>query len=181
MHSDMPIAPHTGKYIPHCIPNFETYFLSIHLRALLNLSIMFVAADKFYFYFTVPLPSVIVTAPSLQRAGDSLTLECNATVVRSFASRVDVVWRSGSRVLRTVNDALPTLMGSSLVYTDSYTIPELCPCAADQREPYQCEVVINTSPPVMANDSITLNMMQMGKCRHCYIVVLPIYDIACVG
>ena len=46
---------------------------------------------------------------------------------------------------------------NSVSYTDTYTI-SLLSTTDDGRE-YQCEVVINSSPPVMTDDSVTLNVM----------------------
>ena len=103
-----------------------------------------------------------VTAPSNPTVGQSLTQTCSVTAVRGITSRVDILWRSYGTVMRRVNDTSPTMMDNSVVYTDSYTIPRLCMCSADQNEMYQCEVVINTSPLVMATDNVTLNLM--GKC-----------------
>ena len=60
-------------------------------------------------------------------------------------------------VLMRTNDTSPTVMDSSLVYTDTYNISQLS--TDDDGREYQCEVVINTSPLVMANGSITLNVM----------------------
>ena len=50
-------------------------------------------------------------------------------------------------------------MNNSLVYTDSYNISQLS--TTDDGRVIQCEVVINASPPVMATDNITLNVMSM--------------------
>ena len=88
-------------------------------------------------------------------------------VVRGITSRVDIIWsRDGTvmsmtngTVMSTANDTSLTKTDSSVVYTDSYTIPQLCLCTSDQ---YQCEVVINTSPPVMATGNVTLDVM--GEC-----------------
>jgi len=110
----------------------------------------------------VPTPNVIVTASSNPTVGQSLTQICSATAVRGIISRVDIVWSSYDTVVRVVNDTPPIMMDNSLVYTDSYTIPRLCMCSADQDEVYQCEVVINASPPVMATGSVTLDLM--GEC-----------------
>ena len=49
-----------------------------------------------------------------------------------------------------------TTIDSLLVYTDSYTISHLT--TNDDDRVIQCEVVINTSPSIMASDSITLNV-----------------------
>ena len=79
------------------------------------------------------------------------------TAVRGITSRVDIIWRSGSMVLMRTNNTSPTVMDSSLVYTDTYNISQLS--TADDGREYQCEVVINTSPLVMATGSVTLDVM----------------------
>ena len=108
--------------------------------------------------FTVPLPTLSIPVPSPQTVGQSLTLTCSATTVRGITSRVDIIWSRDCEVLMRTNNISPTMMGSSLVFTVNYIIPQLCLYSFDQ-DVYQCEVVINTSPLVMVNDSVTL-----GKC-----------------
>ena len=113
------------------------------------------------FKFTlVPIPFVNVTAPNTQTVGQSLTLQCEVTTVRGITSRVDIVWSSNGAELNRTNSTLPMMMDNSLVYTDSYIISQLS--TTDDGRVIQCEVVINTSPSVMADDSITLNVT--GKC-----------------
>ena len=60
------------------------------------------------------------------------------------------MWSSDGTVLRN------TTVDNSLVYTDSYTISQLN--TTDDGIVIQCEVVINTSPSVLASDSITLDV-----------------------
>ena len=81
------------------------------------------------------------------------------TTVGGVTSRVDIVWSSGSKVLRMINNTTPIIMNSSLVFTDSYTILQLN--TTKHGRVIQCGVVINASPPVMATDSITLDVMGM--------------------
>ena len=107
-----------------------------------------------------PPPSVTVTTPNTQIVGLSLTLECSVTTVRGITSRVDIMWRRASTLLRKTDNLSPTIMISSLLYTDTYTISQLS--TTDDGREYQCEVVINTSPPVMATGSVTLDVM--GEC-----------------
>ena len=107
-------------------------------------------------YILVPTPNVTVIAPNTQTVGQSLTLQCNVTTVRGITSRVDIVWSSNDTVLRRINDTTATTINNSLVYTDSYTISQLS--TTDEGRVIQCEVVINASPLVMANNSITLNV-----------------------
>ena len=73
-----------------------------------------------------------------------------------ITSRVDIVWSSGSTVLRRMNDTTATTINNSLVYTNSYNISQLS--TTDEGRVTQCEVVINASPSVMASDSITLDV-----------------------
>jgi len=108
------------------------------------------------FLFLVPPPVVILTIPSFQRVGQPLTLTCTVIFVRGITSSVDVIWRSNGEVLNETNDTPHAFVNTSLIYT--YTIPQLCLCSADQHV-YQCEVVINSSPPVIATDSVTLDVM----------------------
>ena len=97
-----------------------------------------------------------MTAPNTQTVGQSLTLQCEVTTVRGITSRVDIVWSSDGTVLRRINDTTATTMDNSLVYTDSYNIPRLS--TTDDSRVIQCEVVINTSPSVMATNNVTLNV-----------------------
>ena len=97
-----------------------------------------------------------MTAPNTQTVGQSLTLQCEVTTVRGITSRVDIVWSSDGTVLRRINDTTATTMDNSLVYTDSYTISQLS--TTDDGRVIQCEVVINTSPSVIASDNITLDV-----------------------
>ena len=107
-----------------------------------------------------------VTAPNTQVVGQSLTLTCSVSAVRGITSSVDIIWRSGSGIVLTrTNNMSPTMMDALAVYSDLYTIPELCPCSADQNE-VQCEVVINTSPLVMATGGVSLNMM--SECDYTF-------------
>ena len=111
----------------------------------------------------VSTPNVIVNALNTQTVGQSLILQCEVTTVRGITSRVDIVWSSNDIVLRRINDTIATTMDSLLVYTDSYNISRLS--TTDDGRVIQCEVMINASPPVMATDNITLNVM--GMYIHC--------------
>ena len=110
-------------------------------------------------FFSVPTPAVTVTDLNSQRVGKSLTVQCKVSTVRGITSRVDIVWSSDGIVLRRINGTIATTMDNSLVYTDSYIISQLS--TNDDGRVIQCEVVINASPPVMATDNITLNVMGM--------------------
>ena len=58
-----------------------------------------------------------------------------------------------------MNNVPSTNMSNSLVYTKSYAISQLS--TTDNGRVIQCGVVINASPPVMTNNSITLNVTGM--------------------
>ena len=109
-----------------------------------------------------------MTAPNTQTVGQSLTLQCEVTTVRGITSRVDIVWSSGGIELERMNVS-STTMDNSLVYTHSYTISQLS--TTDDGTVIQCEVVINTSPSVMATDSITLDVTG----EYCMTLYLAIY------
>ena len=70
-----------------------------------------------------------------------------------------MVWSSGGTELQQTNDVSSTMMSNSLVYTNSYTIPQLS--TTDDGRVIQCQVMISTSPPLMATGSITLDVMGM--------------------
>ena len=116
--------------------------------------------------FLVPSPTVTLTAPNTQTVGQSLTLQCEVTTVRGITSRVDIVWSSGGVEFERMNNVSSTTMGNLLVYTDNNTISQLS--TTDDDRVIQCEGVINATPPVMVNDSITLNVT--GECHNTSIV-----------
>ena len=99
-----------------------------------------------------------VAAPNTQIVGQSLTLECSVTAVRGITSRVDIIWsRGGTEVERMEGVSVSSTTGNMVMYTDTYTISQLT--TTDDGREYQCEVVINTSPPVMATGSVILDVM----------------------
>ena len=74
---------------------------------------------------------------------------------------VNIIWSVNGGILETMEGVnVSSTTDNSVVYTDTYTVAELS--TDDDGREYQCEVVINTSPPVMANDTVTLDVM--GKC-----------------
>ena len=107
----------------------------------------------------VPTPDVAVTPAIGHILGQSLTLQCEVTTVRGITSRVDIVWNSGGMELNRTNGATPTTVVNSLVYIDNYTFSQLS--ETDEGRVIQCEVVINSSPPVLANNNVTLDVMGM--------------------
>ena len=79
------------------------------------------------------------------------------TTVRGITSRVDIVWSVDGSNLDTIEDVNITLLReNAAIYSVFYTIPLLS--TTDDGRVCQCEVVINTSPPVMATGSATLDV-----------------------
>ena len=100
---------------------------------------------------------ISVVNSSVQIVGQSLILECSLTTVRGITSRVDIMWSSDGVALQRINGTIARLLNDvSMLYTSTYTISLLS--TTDDSRVYQCEVVINTSPPVMATDSVTLDV-----------------------
>jgi len=112
-----------------------------------------------YSFNTVPTPNVNVTVLNTQIVGQSLTLECSVTTVRGITSRVDIIWSSDGTELERMEgiNVSSSTTDNSVVYTDTYYFSQLS--TTDDGREYQCEVVINTSPSVMDNDSFRLDLM----------------------
>ena len=115
--------------------------------------------------FTVPTPTVTVVAVSNQIVGQPLTLQCDVATVRGITSRVDIVWSSnGTEVERVERVNISSITSSTVVYTDTYTIPLLR--TSDDDKVYQCEVVIDSNISMKVKNSIRLNVI--GKiCCYC--------------
>ena len=88
--------------------------------------------------------------------GQSLTLQCKVTTVRGVTSRVDIVWSSDGTELERTDNVSSTTKYNSLVFTNAYTISQLS--TTEDGRVIQCEVVINTSPSVMATNNVTMNV-----------------------
>ena len=98
-----------------------------------------------------------VTAFNNQMVNQAVSLQCAVTAVRGIMSRVDILWSSGGTELQRV-DGVPRGMSDSaqVIYTNSYDTLPLN--TTDDGRMIQCQVVINTTPPVIANGSITLDV-----------------------
>ena len=109
-------------------------------------------------YILVPnSTNVTVTAPITQIVGQSLTLEANVTTVRGITSRVDIEWSTGNITLQRTEGVNITFTASdSVIYEDIYNITQVS--TLDDGRVYQCKVIINTNPQLMATDSITLDV-----------------------
>ena len=114
-------------------------------------------------HFTVPIPLVQITIIDNKTlgnesrnltVGDPLTLDCTVTAVRGISSSVDIIWTTGGRVVRRVDNITADIENDSAIYTDSFEISSLS--AIDNRRGYQCTVVINARQPVNNSDQFTL-------------------------
>ena len=77
--------------------------------------------------------------------------------MRGITSRVDVVWSSdGTELERTEGLNNSSTVNGSVIYRDFHTIPQLS--TLDEARAITCDVLINTVSPVMATDSVTLNV-----------------------
>ena len=107
--------------------------------------------------YLVPTPDIVnVTVISTQIVGQPLSLECSITTVRGITSRVDIVWSSNGIELRRTEGANSITSDISVTYTDYYNALQLN--TSDDGRVYQCEVFVNTSPPLMVDDNITLDV-----------------------
>ena len=114
--------------------------------------------SKVSYFITVPnITNVTVTAPNTQIVGQSLILECSVTTVKGITSRIDIEWSIGNRVLQSMEGADITSTASDFVlYTDFYSISKVS--TLDDGRVYQCKVIINAIPRLMATDSTTLDV-----------------------
>ena len=86
--------------------------------------------------------------------GHPLILDCTVTAVRGISSSVDIIWTTGGRVVRRVDNITADIENDYAIYTDSFEISSLS--AIDNGREYQCTVVINARQPVNNSDQITL-------------------------
>ena len=115
-----------------------------------------------YLHFVVPTPRVKITIFDDQLIIDNpLTLDCTATFARGFSSLVEIIWTTGGRVVRRVDNITADVENDHAIYTDSFEISSLS--AIDNGIEYKCRVVINTRQPVYNEDRITLTFP--GKYR----------------
>ena len=78
----------------------------------------------------VPLPLVQITildneTLSNKTLGDPLTLHCTVTAVRGISSSVDIIWTTGGREVRRVDNIMADIDNNSAVYMDSFKISSL--------------------------------------------------------
>ena len=112
-----------------------------------------------------------VTAPNTQTVGQPLTLTCNVTTVRGITSQIDMVWSKEDKTLKTLNNISPTIMDSSVVHSDSYTITALT--VDDDDKGYECILTIKSVPIVRNSDTVILDLPGMSAfvskcCSLCF-------------
>ena len=89
---------------------------------------------------------------------ETVTLQCNATVVRGVTSNLEFQWfvtssesRFFNRSIRIVTDVIGSPMGNSVIYNDYLDLPALN--AFDRGDIYTCEVRISNSTLSFSNIS----------------------------
>ena len=110
-----------------------------------------------FVHITAPTPTVNVNAIGNETAGSSLSLKCNAIVVKGINSSVDFIWMNDDgEILREINTVEYQENSTRLIYTSYYNISLLE--TTDDDTMYICEAVINTNSAVNNSDSYTLNV-----------------------
>ena len=117
----------------------------------------------FLFLYFVLVPTTYglsLIAHHVQIVGQSLTLECSVTTVRGITSIVKFIWRSNGAVLKEeeINTQNFTVQNLN-IYSNTYTISQLSTTNDDKT--YQCEVVIDASPPITEYSNVTLDITGM--------------------
>jgi len=92
---------------------------------------------------------------SNKTVGDPLTLHCTVTAVRGISSSVDIIWTTGGKEVRKVDNIMADIENNSAIYVDSFKISSLS--KNDDETVYQCTVIINTYPRVFNRDQIKLD------------------------
>lgn len=83
-----------------------------------------------------------------QIVGESLILRCNVITGRYSGDLLNYTWSSNNTILRMANQTEQTL--------DHYFVSQLN--ASNDGQVYQCKVFVDTTPPVIGNGRITLNL-----------------------
>lgn len=125
----------------------------------------------------VPVPNVTVYAPNNQIVSKSLQPECTIMTVRGITSRVDIVWRSDDVELkRIINANINLTINNSELYKDTFNISLLS--TSDDGRVFQCEMIIMTTPSIVATSNITLDVT--GKCTDVSYFVLRRFAVICL-
>jgi len=98
--------------------------------------------------------------------GQTLVLECVATAVEGITVPIEIVWRKdGSEFLRSNEPSRRPAKNGSVQYTDVQAVDALNP--NDHNAIYQCEMVIDTNPPVVASEELFLDVDGNVPCVVC--------------
>ena len=102
-----------------------------------------------------------VNAHHIQIVGQSLMLECILTTVQGISSAVNFAWWSNGAVLKKEENFSKNYTTQNLdVYSSTYTISPLS--TTDDDRTYHCEVFVGSTPPIIALDSVTLDVSGMS-------------------
>ena len=112
-----------------------------------------------------------------QTAGHPLSLASYVITSRGIVSSLDITWSINGTVLsRTIG-----AVGVNLLYTTFHNISLLT--TDDDRMVYECDVVINSSPPVRHNDTHQLDVDGMslciGLCMGCWVLCVYCARMPC--
>ena len=108
--------------------------------------------------YLVPAPDTMnIAVISTQTVGQPLILECSYTTVKGITSRVDIVWISNGLELQRIEGVNASSSSESLdTYIVIYDVMQLN--TSDDDRVFQCQAILNTNPPLLAIDNITLNV-----------------------
>jgi len=101
------------------------------------------------------MPQVTIVPLGAQTAGQPLTLACYVIKSKGIVSSVDITWSNNGTILSRTLGATDV----NLLYTSYYNISLLT--TNDSGKVFKCDVVINSSPPVIQNDIFELNVNGM--------------------
>ena len=105
--------------------------------------------------------NVMVETLNEEIVGQPLMLECAMSTPRGITSTVDVAWSRDGVDLEYIENISSNFSSPEVVvYTNIYTIPLLG--TYDDDIVYECEVIINSSPPLKISKDVTLDVF--GKC-----------------
>ena len=135
------------------------YFMILYTYALFTTYINIPYIIHIFVFSCLAPFEINITARNIQQVGSSLTLDCSIKEIYGINSSLEIVWTTTNTILQRTN-VMATVMGSSSVYTDSYTITQLT--TSDHGRVIQC-IANRTSPPVVDNGIITLNVI--GKLK----------------
>ena len=89
--------------------------------------------------------------------GQSLILHCSVNIARSIDRLVNFTWSSNDTTVRMLDQTEET--------QDHYVISQLN--TSNDGQMYKCEVVVNTSPPLIASNILVLNITGKPSLNIC--------------